>query len=426
MRHTRLLGLAAVILLLADAIFGYVLIKKYFYPYSLDAWSYIVQSSDAISLWTGRVTWLVLISFYICLPFILGKSFDLSDPAKLVQRCVNAVKQSLTKKHFSLSLLAIDLIIFGTFAHLYVTAPHAPPLPAGRMVLWEDTENQDSKTIYAVTPQNILVYDPSSPSGVLQPQENFPYDKPSNLQYLAVSLDRKRIYATDYDQEVVHIIDMTQRQKAPQQLTVGRMASALAQSADGKKLYVGVIGPVPEGAIDVFRTDTLQQVGRIGNIGCPVGLSAPANAPLLFVATQCGGGYDPLYVIDTRSDKVVDTIQGFAVGASVVATPDGKTAFVSTGDKLKILSGYGTAKQIISDIRVPVSTLAVTQDGATLLVGTPPGIRALNVATMHWCSNDITLETEPSAIAIGKDGTVAAMMPRRIFLTDMKAIECRS
>lgn len=59
--------------------------------------------------------------------------------------------------------------------------------------------------------------------------------------------------------------------------------------------------------------------------------------PLLFLATQCGLNNDPIYVIDTHSDKVVQEIPGFATGGRIAVTNDGSTICASIDAGLRIV-----------------------------------------------------------------------------------------
>jgi DNA-binding beta-propeller fold protein YncE len=211
---------------------------------------------------------------------------------------------------------------------------------------------------------------------------------------------------------------------------VGKTAKSVTLSADGRKLYVGVVGPVPLGEIKVFDAVTVSEVTTIESVVCPVDLFAASNAPLLFVATQCGGANDPLYIIDTRTDKVIRVIPGFAVGQSVVATPDGKTAFVSTGDSLSVVRNCLTEEPKIRRTSVSVTAMALSPDGRTLLVGTQVGnqgdIFSLNALNGERCTSivPVGLEAPPPSIAIGPDGSLFAPMPTRLFVSDYRPFAC--
>ncbi len=194
----------------------------------------------------------------------------------------------------------------------------------------------------------------------------------------------------------------------------------------------------PRGEIDVLDTGSLKEVASIGNVSCPEGLFAATRKPLLFAVTQGGLGNDSLYVIDTRKDKVIRTIPGFATGSQVLATADGGTVFVPTDDGLKMVRNYLAIKPEIKTIGhfVGVSAMALTNDQRTLIVarsyetGSPTQgeIVSFDARTGKPCPNKpILLKTQPpSFIAIGPHGTLMSPRPLLPILTgDSRALECR-
>jgi hypothetical protein len=214
---------------------------------------------------------------------------------------------------------------------------------------------------------------------------------------------------------------------------VGKTATSVVLSADGRKLYVGVVGPIPLGKIRVFDAVTLTELGAIDNVGCPVDLFVPRARPLLFVATQCGLNNDPLYVIDTRKDKVIREIPGFATGSRVIATHDGRIVVISTGDRFYILRHYMNDSPDIRKVQISISAMALSRDEKTLLVGTSVEYKgqtvgeiiSLDAETGTRCGNaPMILEAPPQVIAIATDGGLLSPMPTRIVVGDSRALEC--
>lgn len=77
-----------------------------------------------------------------------------------------------------------------------------------------------------------------------------------------------------------------------------------------------------------------------------------------------------------------------------------------------------------SSLSLPVGPLAVTPDGNWLLVGTSNAIRSIEVRSARLCSG-VELEATPDEIAITPDGlAVYATMPARLFVSDIKALQC--
>ncbi len=63
----------------------------------------------------------------------------------------------------------------------------------------------------------------------------------------------------------------------------------------------------------------------------PEGLAIDAGSNRVYVASQSGYGEDPVFVIDTISDSILqaETITGMAVGASVAVSPKHNKLYVA-------------------------------------------------------------------------------------------------
>jgi DNA-binding beta-propeller fold protein YncE len=312
-----------------------------------------------------------------------------------------------------------------------------------------------------------------------QPKES------DQIQKIAVSADSKRIFAADFSSGKLWVINAYRGDTESQlslDLETGETTVALALSGDGGKLYVAVqrIGHPDrdEGRIEVFEgvdqpdVSGIRRADPISGIGCPVDLYVSAKAPRLFVATQCGDGQDPLYVIDTRTDRVIARVPGFAVGSHVVATPDASRAFVTTGDRLLTVSGYlekNPRVQILlnfpRDGGVPVAQTAaagrmtLSPDGKSLFIAlgvyrdhldlqpngiipVPPpkagearsggAIISYSLENGEMCVKQIVwLPTGARSIAIRKDTLFALVneLPTRpawIFSQRASALECKA
>jgi DNA-binding beta-propeller fold protein YncE len=144
----------------------------------------------------------------------------------------------------------------------------------------------------------------------------------------------------------------------------------------------------------------------------------------LFIATQCGGSHDPLYVIDTRSDRIVRRLPGFAVGHTVAVTPNAGRVMVSTGKALHIIRDYMANEPTIQTIRRQAGRMALAPDGRLLLVASGESLLGVDILRATECKR-AQLESEPQAIAVSPDGAVYAMLPKRLFVTDAQALACQ-
>lgn len=418
LQHRRLLLLCVFLFAGADAIISLAIVKHRFFPFSINTPDYLGWIEDELSKWTGRLFWLSVIVIYVLLPLMRGKPVSIPEFSGFLERAVNALARALNRMQIAAAVVGAATTVCLLVLWYYVSLPPAPP-PAGRLVF---SSNRESTKLYAVLENSIVKFDQkeTDQSGHLRPLQVFPLTDAGNVERIAVPFDEKHIYVTDSNKGLVHVID-TESASDAQHLSADRTAGPLTMSGDGKKLYVGIVGPIPEGRILVFSTDSLARVGTISHVGCPVDLYAAPRAHLLFVATQCGGGHDPLYIIDTRTDTEVGKVPDLAVGSRVVATPNGSTVFVSTGDKLHIIRD----RRVQTSLSIPVSALAVTPDGRWLLVGTRTAMLSFDVATGRQCKR-VDLEGDPQEIAVARNDAVYAIMQGRLFVTDLAALECQN
>lgn len=421
----KVVTILLVVAFLAAALLGLVLLKKELYPFSMTWGGYLFRVSDNVSIWTGRAVWVVLILTTILLPLLTGKPISIPDVSAFAQGLLQQVPRTLVRLTVAgpALMLSILLLLFLGVALARVSRPPAPP-PAGLVVLPTDPR---SPLVYRIAGRSVVVYDrrQGMQAGQILPSTVFPFANAGSLSRIAVTTDEKRLFATDAVHGLVHVLN-TGRKDAYEDkpLPVGTTADAMAFSGDGRKLYVAVVGPIPEGRIHVFNVASLKETAVISGVGCPTGLFATARESLLFVATQCGGNNDPLYVFDTRTDRLLKTLPGFAVGTGVVATPDGSRVFVSTTDSLYIVKNYMRERSDTRRIPLPVSAMAISPNGHLLLVGTQGRILSVDVRREEVC-HEVQLEAGPTAIAVAPDGAVFALLPERTFVTDSKALECR-
>jgi DNA-binding beta-propeller fold protein YncE len=292
------------------------------------------------------------------------------------------------------------------------------------------------------------------------------------IEKIAVTADSRRIFAADSRSGRLLVFDATEGNLDKGQIAfnghveIDRTVGALSLTGDGRKLYVGVESPGTLGRIEVFEGVNqpdlfrVKQVATIRGVGCPTDLFAPASSPRLFVATQCGGGKDPLYVIDTRTDRIIAKLPGFAAGSKVVATPDASTVYISFGlygeYHVAAVSHYLESQpQVLSIVDNAGPEMALTPDARTLFVGAAIGkglfldlgtkgrfpvpsvdagkkpigsaILSFNVQSGKMCGGEPTwLPSYPTGIAIGQDGTLIVVVEDGgLFFADAGALECK-
>jgi len=424
------LRIMATLFLLVDIFIALVAIWKGYFALSMGFWGFLGQVVlRTITGATGYLIWATIIIFYILVPLLSGGNVRIPSPSVVVEKSLNKARGLLSNTRLSICLLGVGCLGMAVLLLVLrlIPSPFAPP-PAGRLVIPSDRTSSKLFVIDSST-STVVAFDREQrdQSGMLRALWYVHITEVgAHLEQIAVTYDQKRIFATDSSSGMVFVIDANKQQEETR-LDVGKGAGAMAISADGRKLYVAVVGSGGPGAIHVFDTHSLKEIEHpIGNVGCPMALFAPPRAPRLFVATQCGGGKDPLYIFDTRNDKRIAKIPDLAVGWGVISTPDGRKAFVSTGDPstFNVVSDLETRKPKIRKWEMPMTAMAITADGQTVFVGTDHAIRAFDVRAEKWCGS-VPLESDPPDIAIAPDGWLYSRMPTRFYYSDASALACR-
>jgi len=100
----------------------------------------------------------------------------------------------------------------------------------------------------------------------------------------------------------------------------------ISVSPDGRKAYVSSEQTVPHGRINVIDTsdrdpNNWHKAKSIDNVNSPEGSAISPDGKRLYVATQSGYGKDPIFIVDTVRDEVIDSFPGFAIGRGVAIDP---------------------------------------------------------------------------------------------------------
>ena len=418
------LRVAIVLLLLAVAAAVFVLLKKKSYPSSMTYSAYARVVMEQFAFWTGVLFWVLIILGHIVPRLVTGRRIDIPEFAQVVGNALHqagGVLRNLVAAIAATSLLIITLAIL-CVAYMTLTRP----LPAARAGVMVVPPNPQSSKLYLLRDQTVLVYDrhQRDRDGEMQALQNLFIGDAGQLQTIAVTADERRVFVSDFEHGVVHVLDTARGKEEAKHLDAGKTANAMALSNDGRKLYVAVTGPTPHAYIAVFDASTLERLTTIQDIGCPMSLFTASSKPYLFVATQCGKPGDLLYVIDTRDDRVVKHLSGFAVGSRVAASPDGEKVFVLSLDRISIVTKWRSAKPSIQRFPIAATSVAISRDGGLLLLGTEHGIVSMDARRDRFCQR-VRLTARPREMAFTPDGWVYADLPDGLFLDHRKALECR-
>ena len=154
---------------------------------------------------------------------------------------------------------------------------------------------------------------------------------------------------------------------------------------------------------------------------------------MLYVATQCGGGKDPVFMINTATNKIEGSIPNLAVGTSVAVSADGARLYVSRGNyHCNMSNGEGgsplsivdtQSKNIVNTVclHTSVGPIAISRDkdGRYLFVGNGDGMTIFNrksLDTSDRSLNEIPLGSGVSGIGVAEDNGVYAFVPGKNLL----------
>jgi YVTN family beta-propeller protein len=165
------------------------------------------------------------------------------------------------------------------------------------------------------------------------------------------------LFVADMANRMVHIVDVTRGafSEISPGLPIGGTPRSMTATPDGRKLFVSFDQPITAPGIAVFdvqgdRPQDFHRISTITGVHCPEGMVISPNGRRLYVATQCGGGTDPVYVIDTASYAVKATIPDLAVGVSVAINRAGDRLYVGRGNypcTLRNSQGTGSPVSVV-------------------------------------------------------------------------------
>lgn len=261
---------------------------------------------------------------------------------------------------------------------------------------------------------------------------------------------RPYLYVVDSEQGKIDIIDLTTDTVLDRYIPAGKTPRSIAITPDGRKLFVSNEQPIPTGSItviDIGESHTnVRIIEEIRTVACPQGLAISRDGTTLYVASQCGGGNDPVFALDTRTHRIVSVIPGLAVGVSVSLDPDDETLYAARGNFQCIKAGGGRGSPFsVVDLKsrkvgpticleTSVNWIAVSRDGDFVFVANGNQIsvfdgrllreakripaQAQERAGLAALVHHIPLEGGVGGIGVTDDNSVYAWIPssRRLFL----------
>jgi YVTN family beta-propeller protein len=219
---------------------------------------------------------------------------------------------------------------------------------------------------------------------------------------LALSPDGSTLYATQYLDNTVELIDTTTFQTTST-IAVGDEPSALALSQDGTTLYVANYG---DGTVSVVNTATDLVTHTIGVGNLPDALVLAPDGSALYVANYLDG---TVSVIDTATDTVTNTLNAGDGLNALAISPDGSTLYASNADG-EILAMDSTTGNVTQTFNSQDSSeaIALSPGGDTLYASDldEAVIYGFNVAQGGGFYAEEPSSDQPTALTLGADGQV--------------------
>jgi len=244
-------------------------------------------------------------------------------------------------------------------------------------------------------------------------------------QRLALNPDSNAIYVTDPLSDEIVVLDRAHNNTIDRRLPVGRLPRSIVFTPNGDKAYVSNEGPIPQGSISVIDARKHRIVGTIKGVNTPEGLAIDPGNHRVYVASQSGYGEDPVFVIDTVDDTVLEeeTIEKMAVGVAIAVSSKHKKLYVARGDFRFSDSATGQAGSPLSIIdlesrtelrthvlQTSVNLAVLTPDEDYVLVGNGEQISIVDT------SSDLVVKSfrfagAPLGIAVSGENAVYVLLP---------------
>jgi len=407
---------------LLNGIFGLALLRNRAFVTST-LWEFFWQLGDTMSHYVGQI---VSAAGFIWAAWGGARRLwrhRIPAPKEVLQRVIPALLAQLVTRRvvwLGIALLALSLSAFAVNLFL-VQRPFLPP-GAGLVVTpdrpYDRSDSYDKFLYVADTDAGKISVGTRDARWI--PEEILPIGIGEKMRgkptCIALSPSRSEIYVVDAAADRVVVIDRLRQQTV---IPVGRNPRCIVVTADEKKAYVSNAQPIPQGSISVISLDEKPHkvVHTITGVNCPVGLAVTPDGRRLYVASQCGGGHDPVFVVDTATDKMVTTIPDVAVGLTPAISPDGRRAYVIRGDPPRI-SIFDTRDGRTLESLVfnqPVSAMAFTADGRFLLAGVGETLKVIAIepkTSLHRDVGSVDLGESPAAIATSGNTRIYAWLPQ--------------
>lgn len=289
----------------------------------------------------------------------------------------------------------------------------------------------DSRELYYVNESDgkiIVVDNMPHAGGGLKPKAVIDVNRSGSAahpQRLALNPYTNVLYVTDPLSDEIIVIDRGHNNEIETRIPVGRLPRSIVFTPNGDTAYVSNEGPIPQGTISIIDARHHRVIRTIRGINTPEGLAIDPVNHRIYIASQSGYGEDPVFVIDTVQNKVLEdeTIENMAVGVSVAISSKHHKLYVARGnfrirdantDKIGSplsIVDVVTRKEIRTHIlETSVNFAVLTPDEDYVLVSNGENISIVSTAT-DAILKSFNFATSPLGIAISKENAVYVLLP---------------
>lgn len=192
--------------------------------------------------------------------------------------------------------------------------------------------------------------------------------------FLALAPKSGHLFVADSATHVIHELDVTSGRgirTLPQVFPTPTPFTGMVVTPDEKRLYVGNQGGggvLEAGNIVAYDLSNPTLTVSIGGVACPEHMSITADGEHVYLASQCGGGKDALFVIDTNLDVATGVAPDLAVGRAAAVMPGGSKIYASRGEPERITVVDAFTGENLGSVPVDARSMAVAPDGSAVAV----------------------------------------------------------
>jgi sugar lactone lactonase YvrE len=428
-----LIGILAVV----DLVLGLgVIHREWFSSLSIKDYFWVVW--DAVSLWFGRAATIagVLVPILI---FVVNKQWPAKRTWKDIFASFWETISALRNRSWAIAT-TLAVLLLGAAACTYVLSTETPyfAAPAGPVLV-----TFDGSEVYLITQESqkrgkILHFDTATGKN-----SERPIDIGGTPDRMLEGSHSHSIYVLDVQNARVTVVNPNHSIREIIS-SRGQIATSIALTPDERKLYISNQQPSPRATITVVDLTKKDRPSRsIGGLNCPMGIGILPDGSKLYVASQCGSGEDPVFVINTREDEKIRAIKGFAVGGELAVAGKSPRIYVSRSNFVSLDMNKNPMPEparisVIdptTDESVPAETIAgggsaltVSPDGQYFFFSTSTSIEILNTKTR--ATHSIALNCAAAGIAVGSpDGKASSLVlyawlpeQNRLFFTGLDGL----